>query len=211
MEVLLEPRVVRHPLAAEKLSRLRDETTGREQFRHLMDELSGFLVYEALRDLPTDDVDVRTPLGMAPGVQLHEPPLVVPVLRAGLGMLNPALRLLPNAGVGFVGLRRNESTFEPDPYLTTVPEQLGGRSALVLDPMLATGGSMAHTCQLLAAHGAGKLIVVCILAAPEGVARLAATGLDIQVVTGAVDERLNDQAYIVPGLGDAGDRLYGDL
>jgi len=207
----LEPRVVSHPLAAEKLTRMRDATTGREQFRSLMDELSSFLVYEALRDLPTDDIDVTTPVGLAPGVQLQDPPLVVPVLRAGLGMLNPALRLLPNAGVGFVGLRRNEATFEPDPYLTTVPDQLGGRSALVLDPMLATGGSMAHTCQLLAAHGAGHLTVVCVLAAPEGIARLAATGLDIDVVTGAIDERLNDTAYIVPGLGDAGDRLYGDL
>ena len=207
----MEPRVVRHPLAAEKLTRLRDSTTGREQFRHLMDELSSFLVYEALRELPTTQVEVETPVGTAAGVQLHDPPLVVPVLRAGLGMLNPALRLLPNAGVGFVGLRRNEETLEPDPYLTTVPERLDGRSALVLDPMLATGGSMAHTCQLLAAHGAGHLTVVCILAAPEGIGRLADTGLDIDVVTGAVDDRLNDRAYIVPGLGDAGDRLYGDV
>jgi len=202
---------VRHPLAAEKLTRMRDATTGREPFRLLLDELSSFLVYEALRDLPTSAVEVTTPVGVAPGVQLQEPPLVVPVLRAGLGMLAPALRLLPNAGVGFVGLRRNEMTFEPDPYLTTVPDRLDGRPALVLDPMLATGGSMAHTCQLLAAHGAGRLTVVCVLAAPEGVARLADTGLDIHVVTGAIDERLNDQAYIVPGLGDAGDRLYGDV
>jgi uracil phosphoribosyltransferase len=190
---------------------MRDERTGREEFRQLLDNLSAFLVYEALRDLPTNAVDVTTPVGVAPGVQLQDPPLVVPVLRAGLGMLAPALRLLPSAGVGFVGLRRNEQTFEPDPYLTTVPEQLGGRPALVLDPMLATGGSMAHTCELLAAHGAGRLTVVCILAAPEGIARLASTGLDIHVVTAAVDDHLNDQAYIIPGLGDAGDRLYGDV
>ena len=207
----MEPRVVSHPLAAEKLTRMRDERTGREEFRQLLENLSAFLVYEALRDLPTDAVEVATPVGVAPGVQLQDPPLVVPVLRAGLGMLAPALRLLPSAGVGFVGLRRNEQTFEPDPYLTTVPEQLNGRRALVLDPMLATGGSMAHTCELLDAHGAGRLTVVCILAAPEGIERLAATGLDIDVVTAAVDDHLNDQAYIIPGLGDAGDRLYGDV
>ncbi len=200
---------MRHPLAAEKLTRMRDATTGREPFRLLLDELSSFLVYEALRDLPTSAVEVTTPVGVAPGVQLQEPPLVVPVLRAGLGMLAPALRLLPNAGVGFVGLRRNERTFEPDPYLTTVPDRLDGRPALVLDPMLATGGSMAHTIRLLTERGASDVTAICVLAAPEGIAHLRDSGLPVRVITASIDERLNDSAFIVPGLGDAGDRQFG--
>jgi uracil phosphoribosyltransferase len=136
--------------------------------------------------------------------------VVVPVLRAGLGFLHAAQSLLPNADVGFIGVSRDEHTFQPKPYVNKLPEHLPGRQIIVLDPMLATGGSLAHTCELLLERGAtGTIIVVCVLAAPEGIAALDAAGLDVAVYTAAVDERLNESAFIVPGLGDAGDRQFG--
>jgi uracil phosphoribosyltransferase len=201
--------VVDHPLAAQLLTRLRDLDTDRAGFRRAMDDLSGMLVYEATRGLPTEEVEVETPLGPAAGTTLVDPPLVVPVLRAGLGMLGGVLRHLPETDTAFVGLARDEDTFEPQPYMSSVPEDLDGRAVLVLDPMLATGGSLLHTCALLAERGAGVLTVVCVLAAPEGLARLRDSGLVHLVVTAAVDDHLDERAYIVPGLGDAGDRLFG--
>jgi uracil phosphoribosyltransferase len=205
----MQVTVVDHPLAAQLLGRLRDETTDRAGFRRAMDDLSGILVYEATRDVAVEAVEIRTPLGPAATCRVAQPPLVVPVLRAGLGMLGGVLRYLPETDTGFIGLARNEETFVPEPYMNSVPEALGGRPVLVLDPMLATGGSLEHACRTLADRGAGPLTAVCVLAAPEGIDRIAASGLVAHVVTASIDQRLDDSAYIVPGLGDAGDRLFG--
>jgi uracil phosphoribosyltransferase len=201
--------VVDHPLAQQLLTRLRDVETDVAAFRQAMDTLALLLVYEATRGLATEDVEVTTPLGAAAGTRLSEPPLVVPVLRAGLGMLGAVLHLLPETATGFIGVARNEATLQPEPYMNSVPADLAGRDVLVLDPMLATGGSLDHTCRILADRGAGRLTCVCVLAAPEGIARLDGGGLVAEVVTASIDERLNELAYIVPGLGDAGDRLFG--
>jgi uracil phosphoribosyltransferase len=201
--------VVDHPLVAERLTRLRDKTTKRAEFRRNLEELTAFLVYEALRTQPVAAIEIDTPMAPTRGVQVAEPPLVVPVMRAGLGMLHATLGVVPNARVGFVGLRRDEETFLPHAYVNTVPEQLDGRPVLVLDPMLATGGSLVHTCSLLRDAGAGRLRVVCVLAAPEGVETFGAAGFDSELYTAAIDERLNENAFIVPGLGDAGDRQFG--
>lgn len=205
----MDTLVVDHPLAAQLLTRLRDQDTDRATFRQACDELSGMLVYEAARTLATETVIVRTPLAETEGVRVVRPPLVVPVLRAGLGMLGPVLRLLPGSDTGFIGVSRDEKTLRPEPYMNSVPDDLDGRPVLALDPMLATGGSMLYTCELLRDRNAGPITAACILAAPEGVERLADSGLVERLVTASVDERLNDVAYIVPGLGDAGDRLFG--
>jgi uracil phosphoribosyltransferase len=201
--------VVDHPLAAQHLTRLRDESTDRAAFRVAIDGLAEILVYEATRTLITETVEVRTPLGPAKGVRVVDPPLVVPVLRAGLGMLSAVLRLLPDAPTGFIGVSRNEETFVPEPYMNSVPAALGGRDVLALDPMLATGGSLEHAARTLRDRGAGRLTAICVLAAPEGVERIDRSGLVDTVVTAAIDSHLNDHAFIVPGLGDAGDRLFG--
>lgn len=201
--------MVDHPLAAQLLTRLRDRDTDRAVFRQAVEELSVMLLFEATRGLATEAVTVETPLAAADGCRVVGPPLVVPILRAGLGMLGAVLRLLPGAETGFIGVARNESSFQPEPYMNAVPEQLGGRPVLVLDPMLATGGSLEHACRILAERGAGHQSAVVLLAAPEGLERLSRSGLDLDIWTAAIDERLNEQAYIVPGLGDAGDRLFG--
>jgi len=205
----MDVTIVDHPLAARLLTRLRDETTDRAAFRLAVDALAGMLVYEACRSLPTEPVEVQTPLGPAPGVAVTEAPLVVPVLRAGLGLHGAVLRLLPETDTAFIGVSRNEDTFEPEPYMNSVPPDLGGRAVMLLDPMLATGGSLAYAAQLLRDRGAGPMTGVCVLAAPEGIEHVAASGLVDHVVTAAVDDHLNDKAFIVPGLGDAGDRLFG--
>jgi uracil phosphoribosyltransferase len=205
----MDTTVVDHPLAAQLLTRLRDETTDRAGFRRAMDDLAGMLVYEACRSIDAEVVPVRTPLATTEGIAVTRLPLVVPVLRAGLGMLGAVLRLLPETDTGFIGVARNETTFEPEMYMNSVPDDLAGRPVFILDPMLATGGSLEHACRILAERNAGPMTAVCVLAAPEGLERLAATGLHLRVVTASIDERLNDSAYIVPGLGDAGDRLFG--
>jgi uracil phosphoribosyltransferase len=201
--------VVDHPLAAQLLTRLRDETTDRAGFRTATDDLSHMLVYEACRGLRTEPVEIRTPMAATTGSVLAEPPLVVPILRAGLGMLGPVLRLLPGADTAFIGVARNEETLVPEPYMISVPDDLAGRPVLALDPMLATGGSMIHTARILCDRHAGPITAVCILAAPEGIAAVEASGLVQCVVTASIDSHLNEVAYIVPGLGDAGDRLFG--
>ncbi|HEX6421440.1 MAG TPA: uracil phosphoribosyltransferase [Acidimicrobiales bacterium] len=205
----MELTVVEHPLVARLLTRLRDQATDRATFRLTMDELAGMLVYEACRTLATEPVDVTTPMGPARGIRITRPPLVVPVLRAGLGLHGAVLRLLPETDTAFIGVSRNEETFQPELYMNSVPADLAGRPVLVLDPMLATGGSLAHACRILRDRGAGPLTGVCVLAAPEGLAHVEGSGLVERVVTAAVDERLDDRAFIVPGLGDAGDRLFG--
>ncbi len=201
--------VIDHPLVVERLTRLRDKTTKRAEFRRNLEELTAFLVYEALRAQPVVVIEVDTPLAPTAGVQVADPPIIVPVMRAGLGMLHATQQLLPNARVGFVGLRRDEQTHLPHAYVNTLPDDLAGKRVLVLDPMLATGGSLIHTCKLIVAAGAGNITVVCVLAAPEGVEALRAEGFDASVFTASIDERLNDNAFIVPGLGDAGDRQFG--
>ena len=206
----METTVIDHPLAAELLTNLRDSRTPNAEFRQALDGLAGMLLYEATRFLPTEEITVHTPLGPAKGSRLSGAPMLVPILRAGVGMVGAALRLVPSAEVGFVGLARDESTFQPMPYLAKLPERLDGRPVFVLDPMLATGGSLVYTAQLLVARGAPEPItVVCVLAAPEGLQRAAESGIEMRVVTASIDSHLNDMAYIVPGLGDAGDRQFG--
>ncbi|AUS79330.1 uracil phosphoribosyltransferase [Actinoalloteichus sp. AHMU CJ021] len=201
--------VVEHPLARARLTTMRDARTDSAAFRSALHELTLMLVYEATREAQVRTEKVHTPVAMATGYRLANPPLLVPVLRAGLGMADQAHLLIPEAQMGFVGLARNEETLRPTPYLESLPESLEGRAVLVLDPMLATGGSMEHTIRLLADRGATDITAVCALAAPEGVEHLRRSGLPLRVVTASIDQRLNDSGYIVPGLGDAGDRQYG--
>ncbi|MCC9309457.1 uracil phosphoribosyltransferase [Kitasatospora sp. RB6PN24] len=204
--------VVDHPLVAHKLSTLRDERTDSPTFRRLTDELVTLLAYEATRDVRTDEVELTTPVAVTTGTRLSYPrPLVVPILRAGLGMLDGMTRLLPTAEVGFLGMVRNEETLEASTYATRMPDDLSGRQVYVLDPMLATGGTLVAAIRLLIDRGATDVTAVVLLAAPEGVAVMEEelAGQPVTVVTAAVDQRLNEHGYIVPGLGDAGDRLYG--
>lgn len=188
---------------------LRDERTGSAAFRAALRDLTLMLVYEATRDAPCEAVPVRTPLAETVGSRLAAPPLLVPVLRAGLGMVDQAHALLPEARVGFVGVLRDEQSHLPVPYLASLPTDLTGQPVLVLDPMLATGGSMTHTIGLLLGRGATDITVLCVVAAPEGLAALEKTAPEVRLFTAAIDDRLNEDAFIVPGLGDAGDRQFG--
>ncbi len=211
----MQTLVADHPLIAHKLTALRDVRTQTPTFRSLADELVTLLAYEATRHLAVEPAVVDTPIGPADGVKLAKPvPLVVPVLRAGIGMLDGMARLLPGADVGFVGLARDEQTLVAGVYAARLPADLTGREAFVLDPMLATGGTLETVIGMLINRGAAGVTAVCLLAAPEGLARLGAAFPDdqpvtVRVVTAAVDTELNDKGYIVPGLGDAGDRLFG--
>ena len=205
----MQTHVVDHPLAAERLARIRDEATPSPVFRQALRELSTFLVYEATRTLESEGTTVRTPLADAPARRLVRQPCIVPVLRAGLGMLGPAQDLLPDAHVGFIGVRRNEATLLPDAYMSTIPDDLDGAPVVVLDPMLATGGSLVYTCEQIVEHNAGRLIVVCVIAAPEGIEHFGKAGFDAEIHTAAIDDRLNEVGFIHPGLGDAGDRQFG--
>ena len=206
--------VVDHPLVSHKLTALRDENTDSSTFRRLVDQLVTLLAYEATRDVRVNPVEIRTPVGPTTGVKLSTPrPLVVPILRAGLGMLDGMMRLLPTAEVGFLGMVRNEETLEASTYAERLPDDLSGRQCYVLDPMLATGGTLAAAIRFLTDRGADDITAICLLTAPEGCERLEAglrdVGIPVTIVTAAMDEKLNDKGYIVPGLGDAGDRLYG--
>ncbi|WP_433890691.1 uracil phosphoribosyltransferase [Streptomyces sp. CA-111067] len=206
--------VIDHPLVAHKLTILRDERTDSPTFRRLADELVTLLAYEATRDVRTEQVDIRTPVAPTTGVRLSHPrPLVVPILRAGLGMLDGMVRLLPTAEVGFLGMVRDEETLAAQTYATRLPDDLSGRQVYVVDPMLATGGTLVAAINLLIERGADDVTALCLLAAPEGVELMERelAGKPVAVVTAAVDERLNDRGFIVPGLGDAGDRLYGTI
>jgi len=205
----VDVHVVDHPLAAIRLTALRDERTDNAAFRSALADLTLMLVYEATRQTPRESVGVRTPLAETTGARLATPPLLVPVLRAGLGMVESAHALIPEAAVGFVGIARDEDTALPTEYLVTLPDDLHGLPVFVLDPMLATGGSMVHTVGLLRTRGADDITVLCVVAAPEGVAALEKAAPHARLFTAAVDERLDEAAYIVPGLGDAGDRQFG--
>lgn len=202
--------IVEHPLVQDALARIRDRALPNALFRVNLERIGVLLLAEATRDLPTVDGTVETPITTAAARRLAVQPVVVPVLRAGLGFVHAAQELMPDADVGFVGVSRNEDTFQPEAYVNRLPESLAGRPVIVIDPMLATGGSLAHTIRLLLERGApSPITVVCALAAPEGIERLRSDGLDLRVVTAAVDDHLNERAFIVPGLGDAGDRQFG--
>ncbi|MFZ9309565.1 MAG: uracil phosphoribosyltransferase [Candidatus Nanopelagicales bacterium] len=209
----MQIHVANHPLISQKLTALRDINTDSPTFRKLVDDLVTLLAYEATRGIRTYEVEVMTPVALAKGVALSDPkPLVVPILRAGLGMLEGMTRLLPNAEIGFLGMVRNEETLEASTYADRLPQVLTGRQVYVLDPMLATGGSLEAAIQLLLKRGATDVTALCILAAPEGLDRLKSAfsnGASVNVVCAGLDEKLNEKGYIVPGLGDAGDRLYG--
>jgi uracil phosphoribosyltransferase len=203
-----------HPLITHKLTVLRDERTDSPTFRRLTEEIVTLLAYEAPREVKVESVNVKTPVAMAQGLHLAKPkPVVVPILRAGLGMLEGMSRLIPTAEIGFLGMVRDEKTLQATTYANRLPEDLTGRQCYILDPMLATGGTLVAAIEFLLAKGATDITAICILAAPEGIAVLekafANSKVAIKLVTGALDERLNEHGYIVPGLGDAGDRLYG--
>ena len=204
--------VADHPLITHKLTVLRDKDTSSPLFRALVAELMTLLAYEATRDVRVEPHAIETPVAPTTGVRISEPrPLIVPILRAGLGMLDGMVTLLPTAEVGFLGMARNEVTLEPTTYAERLPDDLSDRQCFVLDPMLATGGSLTAAIRFLFARGAQDVTAICILAAPEGLAAVekALDGHDVTIVLGALDDHLDENGYIVPGLGDAGDRLYG--
>lgn len=205
--------VASHPLIDHKLSVLRDESTPSAVFRQLVDELVTLLAYEATREVRTEEVSITTPVAVAQCRRLADPrPILVPILRAGLGMLEGMTRLLPTAEVGFLGMRRDDDTLEIETYANRLPDDLSGRQCFIVDPMLATGHTLIAAVDYLLERGARDVTALCLIAAPEGLKTLEeAVGerANVTIVTAHVDERLNEQAYIVPGLGDAGDRLYG--
>ena len=205
--------VIDHPLVAHKLTLLRDENTPSPVFRQLVDELVTLLAYEATRDARVEEITIKTPVAETTGVHLSLPtPIVVPILRAGLGMLEGMAKLLPSAEIGFLGLRRDEETLEVFTYANRLPEDLSGRQCYVLDPMLATGATLIDSINYLLERGARDVTCVCLLGAPEGVKKLEeAIGdrANVTIFMAALDDHLNEKGYIVPGLGDAGDRLYG--
>jgi len=202
--------VLDHPLVQHKLALLRDVETNTKDFRHLMGELAAFLCYEATRDLELEEFQVQTPLEETPARRVSGKKLgVVAVLRAGLGMLDAVLDLIPVARVGFVGVYRNEETLQPVEYYCKLPSDLAERDVLVLDPMLATGGSSSAALELCKKRGAVRISLLCVVAAPAGIDRVAADHPDVTVYAACVDRELNDVGYILPGLGDAGDRLFG--
>jgi uracil phosphoribosyltransferase len=206
--------VADHPLVTHKLTVLRDENTPSPTFRALVGELMTLLAYEATREVRTEVVTIRTPVAETRGLAIASPrPLVVPILRAGLGMLEGMTTLVPTAEVGFLGMARDEQTLQPTTYAKRLPEDLSNRQCFVLDPMLATGGSLIAAIDFLFDRGAVDVTAVCLIGSPEGLAAVEAAmqGRDVTIVLGALDEKLNDVGYIVPGLGDAGDRLYGTV
>jgi uracil phosphoribosyltransferase len=200
---------VRHPCVQHKLSLIRDRETGHKRFRELAKEITMFVCYEALKGVRTRAVDVETPLETARCRQIAEDIVVIPILRAGVGMLEGILELVPTARVGFLGMYRNEETAEPVAYYERLPHQTEHALNIIIDPMLATGGSTIAAIDVLKKAGATKIVVVCVVTCPEGLAAVEAEHPDVMVYAAAVDAHLNDASFIVPGLGDAGDRLFG--
>ena len=199
-----------HPLIQHKLSIMRDKKTGCKEFRELLDEISMLMVYEVTRDLPTEDVEVETPIGVTKTKALAGKPIgIIPILRAGLGMVDGILNLIPNAKVGHIGLYRDPKTLEPVEYYCKLPEDAEHRELIVLDPMLATGGSASAAIGFIKQRGCQNIRLVNLIAAPEGIARIQKDHPDVDIYVAAQDSHLNDHGYIVPGLGDAGDRLFG--
>ena len=199
-----------HPLVQHKISMLRKKTTGTNEFRTLVEEIATLMGYEALRDLPLEDVEVETPIETCMTPMLAGKKLaIVPILRAGLGMVNGVLSLVPSAKIGHIGLYRDEETHEPHEYFCKLPNPIEQRTIVVTDPMLATGGSAVAAIDFIKQHGGKHIKFMCIIAAPEGVKRLHEAHPDVQIYVGHLDRELNDHAYICPGLGDAGDRIFG--
>lgn len=204
--------MVENALLSAAVGKLRDSRTDAEGFRSALSDISSMVILEAGRHEPVIEIPIMTPVSPAIGFELSNPPLLVPILRAGLGMLYAGLSLMPMAAVGFVGLSRNEETLIPSCYMVSLPESIVGRSTYILDPLLATGGSAAYTARLLAERGASHVTVVCALASPEGLSFIQNSGIPIErVVTANVDDRLNGVGFIVPGVGDAGDRQFGPV
>ena len=201
--------VVDHPAVADRLSRLREAETPTRVFRKLLEELGAFLAYEAVRGLPLREEPIRTPIGPSTGKRIATRPVAAPILRAGLGLLPGFLEVIDDAVVAHLGFYRDPDTLQPVPYYANVPEDLSARSVFLLDPMLATGNSGAAALDALASRGAVDLTFICVIAAPEGVQTIHRTHPGVRIVTAALDERLNEHGYIVPGLGDAGDRMFG--
>ena len=202
--------IVDHPLIQHKISLMRNRHTGTREFRDLVSEVAMLLCYEATRDLPTEEVEVETPICLARTKVLADRKLaLVPILRAGLGMVDGMLNLIPAAKVGHIGLYRNEETLQPVEYYCKLPKDIAEREVIVLDPMLATGGSASDAITQIKKHGARHIKFIGLIAAPEGLKTLHANHPDVDIYVGALDEKLNDNGYIVPGLGDAGDRIFG--
>ncbi|MBP5699571.1 MAG: uracil phosphoribosyltransferase [Methanobrevibacter sp.] len=202
--------VLNHPLITHKLAILRDVNTGTKEFRELVTEISTLLCYEATKDAKLEPVEIETPLEKMQTGQLNEDHYaVVPILRAGMGMVEGIINVIPNANVGHIGLYRNEETFEPVEYYYKMPEDIGNRIAMIIDPMLATGGSVSATIDRLKKDGVKQIKLLCIVAAPEGIKVIETNHPDVQIYCATVDRGLNENKYIVPGLGDAGDRIYG--
>jgi uracil phosphoribosyltransferase len=202
-------QLLSHPLIAHKLTRARHKDTPSADFRRLLHEISGLMTYEVCRDLPLREISVPTPLEQAAGHELAAPLTLVPILRAGLGLADAILALIPEARVGFIGLSRDEQTIQPVTYYTNLPADLGEGTALLIDPMLASGGSACHAVSILKQHGCDRIRMVVLVAAPEGVRALHEAHPDVTVFAGALDRCLDENSYIRPGLGDAGDRLFG--
>jgi uracil phosphoribosyltransferase len=201
---------VTHPLVRHKLGLLRDVTTTTEMFRRLVNELTLLLTYEATKDMGVEQIEVETPLERAPAQRISGKKVaVVPILRAGMGMLDGVLSLIPVARVGFIGLYRNEETLQPVEYFVKLPQDVADREVVLLDPMLATGNSTAAAVDILKRAGASQITLIALIAAPEGIAHIVADHPDVRIVVASIDSHLNEKGFIVPGLGDAGDRLYG--
>ncbi|MBP3284724.1 MAG: uracil phosphoribosyltransferase [Clostridia bacterium] len=206
----MEPIVLTHPLVKHKLAILRDKKSGTKEFRELATELSTMLCYEATKDAPLYEAEIETPIGKTKVEKLNEDHYAfLPILRAGMGMLDGVLNIIPNAKVGHIGLFRNEDTLEPTQYYFKVPSGIEERTVIILDPMLATGGSACDAIASVKKIGVKNIKFLCIISAPEGIARIQKEHPDVQIYTTSVDEKLNEKGYIVPGLGDAGDRIFG--
>jgi len=201
--------VIKHPLVQHNLTRVRDERTQPQEFRRLLGEIASLMIYEATRSLKVKKISVGTPLEKTVGSKLEREIVLVPILRAGLGMLNPILEIIPHARVGFIGLKREESTLRAHFYHKSLPKELGGCEVILIDPMLATGGSAVAAVDFLRDQGARRIRLVSLVSAPEGIARVRKSYPTLPIFTAAVDRTLNDVGYILPGLGDAGDRLFG--
>lgn len=202
--------IMDHPLIQHKISRLRDKTTGTNEFRTLVSEIAMLMGFEALRDLPTELVEIETPIETTKQPMIAGKKMaIVPILRAGLGMVDGVLNLVPSAKIGHIGLYRDPETHEPHEYYCKLPAPIDQRTILVVDPMLATGGSGADAITMIKQHGGKNIKFMCIIAAPEGLERLHKEHPDVQIYVGALDRQLNENAYICPGLGDAGDRIFG--
>lgn len=203
--------ILNHPLIEHKLTRLRDKDTNTRNFRLYLNEIAGLMAYEISRDLPLEDIKVQTPIGETRARQLQKEIIIIPILRAGLGMVDGILNLIPDARVGHIGIARNEGTLKPEPYYEKLPLGFENGTIMVVDPMLATGGSASAAISSLKDQGALSIKLVCIVGAPEGVRKIEEDHPDVDIFMAALDEKLNEKGYIVPGLGDAGDRLFGTL